>query len=85
MGKLYSVWLKWIQLDSGKVSLSFLLLTLREKCPNTELFLVRIFRARAEYRAEKTPYLDIFHTVQKKTYHSNKETGISFHHRIWVP
>ena len=65
MGKLYSVWLKWIQLDSGKVSLSFLLLTLREKCPNTELFLVRIFRARAEYRAEKTPYLDIFHGAKE--------------------
>ena len=60
MGKLYSVWLKWIQLDSGKVSPSFRLLTLREKCPNTELFLVRIFRTRAEYREEKTPYLDIF-------------------------
>ena len=60
MGKLYSVWLKWIQLDSGKVSPSFLLLTLREKCPNTELFLVRIFRARAEYRAKKNSVLGHF-------------------------
>ena len=85
MGKLYSVWLKWIQLDSVKVSPSFLLSTLREKCPKTELFLVRIFRTRAEYRVEETPYLDNFHTVQKKTYHSSKETGISFHHRMWVP
>ena len=52
--------------------------TLREECPNTELFLVRIF-LRSEwirreylsvftpnmgkYRPEKTPYLDTFHTV----------------------
>ena len=47
--------------------------TLREKCPNAELFLVRIFphsdwirrdRPNAgKYRPEITPYLDTFHTV----------------------
>ena len=44
--------------------------SLHEKCPNTELFLVRIFpnsdvfspNAR-KYRPEKTPYLDTFHEV----------------------
>ena len=47
-------------------------LTLREKCPNTELLLVRIF-ARSDrtnagkYGPEKTPYLDTFHTVSPRT------------------
>ena len=36
--------------------LSFL--SLREKSPNTEFFLVRIFP-----HSEKTPYLDTFHAV----------------------
>ena len=44
-------------------SLNVTLNTLREKCPNTEFFLVRISRIRAEYGLEKTPYLDTFHAV----------------------
>ena len=44
-------------------SLDVTLNTLREKCPNTEFFLVRISRIRAEYGLEKTPYLDTFHAV----------------------
>ena len=46
---------------------------LREKCLNTEFFLVRIFphldgirrdtEYAGKYRPEKTPYLDIFHVV----------------------
>ena len=36
----------------------------REKCPNTEFFLVRIFLySDWIYRPEKTPYLDTFHAV----------------------
>ena len=52
-------------------------LVLREKCPNTEFFLVRIFPAfglnteylsvfspnAGRYGPEKTPYLDTFHAV----------------------
>ena len=37
--------------------------TLREKCPNTEFFLVRISSIWAEYGLEKTPYLVTFHAV----------------------
>ena len=46
--------------------------SLREKCPNTEFFLVRIrrdtylsvFRPNVvKYGPEKTPYLDTFHAV----------------------
>ena len=43
--------------------------TLREKCPITEIFLVRIFRAfglntnAGKYGPEKTPYLDTFLAV----------------------
>ena len=41
--------------------------TLREKFPNTELFLVRIFLYSVlytgKYRPEITPYLDTFHAV----------------------
>ena len=40
-----------------------LVLTLREKCPNTELFLVRIFLYSGKYGPEKTQYLTTFHTV----------------------
>ena len=47
------------------------ILTLREKCPNTEFFLVRIFPHSdsvfspnvGKYRPEKTPYLDTFHAL----------------------
>ena len=44
-------------------------LSLREKCPNTELFLVRMFLYldwrlnTGKYRPEITLYLDTFHTV----------------------
>ena len=38
---------------------------LREKCPNTEFFLVRIFPNTGKYGPEKTPYLDTFQTVFK--------------------
>ena len=55
---------------------NFIQTSLREKCPNTEFFRVRIFphsgwirrdtdfspNAR-KYRPEKTPYLDLFHAV----------------------
>ena len=37
--------------------------TLREKCPNTELFLVRISCIRTEYGPEITPYFDTFHAA----------------------
>ena len=36
-------------------------ITLREKCPNTELSLVRIFLQ--SVRIRETPYLDPFHAV----------------------
>ena len=42
-----------------ETALLVLLLTLREKCPNTEFFLVRIF----PHPDWKTPYLDTFHAV----------------------
>ena len=45
--------------------------TLREKCPNTEFFLVRIFPYLSvfspntrKYGPEKTLYLDTFHAVE---------------------
>ena len=41
-------------------------LSLREKCPNKEFFLVLIFRIQSKcgkYGPEKTPYLDTFHAV----------------------
>ena len=37
--------------------------TLREKCPNTEFFLVRIQSECEKIRTRKTPYLDTFHAV----------------------
>ena len=40
--------------------------TLREKCPNTEFFLVvfsRISPNKGKYGLEKTPHFDTFHTV----------------------
>ena len=55
------------------------LIPLREKCPNTEFFLVRVFRygeiwsispysvrMPGKYGPEKTPYLDTFHAVSTK-------------------
>ena len=36
---------------------------LREKCPKTEFFLVRIFLYTGKYGPEKTPYWDTFHSV----------------------
>ena len=49
------------------VCLPFQLLTLLEKCPNTEFFLVRIFPhsdgIRENTDQKKTPYLGTFHTV----------------------
>ena len=41
----------------------------REKCPNTEFFLVRIFPNLGKYRPEKTPYLDTFHAVYWRSSH----------------
>ena len=41
-------------------------MSLREKCPNTEFFLVRILRIwtnTGKYGPEKIPYLDIFRAV----------------------
>ena len=38
-------------------------LALREKCPDTEFFLVRIFPHSDWIRIRKTPYLDTFHAV----------------------
>ena len=37
--------------------------SLREKCPNTEFFLVRIFLHSDRIRSDKTPYLNTFHAV----------------------
>ena len=69
---------KTLNADTFHTVSIFLKHTLREKCPNTELFLVSIF-LRSEwirrehlsvftpnmgkYGPEKTPYLDTFHTV----------------------
>ena len=41
------------------------IVTLREKCPNTEFFLDRIFPHldTGKYRPEKTPYFDTFYTL----------------------
>ena len=42
-------------------------MSLREKCPNTEFFLVRIFFYSVQIQEntdqKKTPYLDAFHAV----------------------
>ena len=42
--------------------------TLREKCPNTEFFVVRIFAVFSpnteKYGPEETPYWDTFHEVK---------------------
>ena len=38
--------------------------TVRENCPNTEFFLVHIFRIHNEYEPEKTTNLDTFHAVE---------------------
>ena len=46
------------------ISFDCLIRTLREKCPSTDFFLVRIFTHRTEYGPEKTPYLDTFHAVE---------------------
>ena len=53
------------------VGVIYFTLPLREKCPNTEFFLVRIFPHSGwifspnagKYGPEKTPYLDTFHAV----------------------
>ena len=37
---------------------------LREKCPNTEIFLVRIFLFSENYGPEKSPYLDTFQAAK---------------------
>ena len=46
-------WIFWIKINY----------LLREKCPNTEFFLVCIFLHPGKYGPEKTPYLDTFHKV----------------------
>ena len=58
--------------------LQLVLVPLREKCPNTELFLVRIFphsENGGKYGPEITLYLDTFHALrldaQSLRYHSN--------------
>ena len=56
---------EWIPIS--KVYLRIKSLTLREKCPNTELFIFRIFlylvRIQENTETEITPYLDNFHAV----------------------
>ena len=37
--------------------------SLREKCPNTDIFLSIFSRIRTENGPEKNPYLDTFHAV----------------------
>ena len=37
--------------------------SLREKCPDTEFFLVHIFLDTGKYGPEKTPYLNTFRAV----------------------
>ena len=41
-------------------------LSLRDKCTNTEFFLLRIQSEYGKIRTRKTPYLDTFHTVHKR-------------------
>ena len=55
-------------------------LTLREKCPNTELFLVRIFLLRTEYGdlLRKSPYLVRIYLVRIQENTEQKQL------RIWV-
>ena len=55
----------------------YLIQSLREKCPNAEFFLTRIFLHfpvfglnTGKYGPEKTPYLDTFHTVIILNFHS---------------
>ena len=65
---------------------SYLAITLRERCPSMEFFLVRIFshsdRLRrftvfspntGKYRSEKTPYLDTFQAVLVVSFIDNKK------------
>ena len=59
-------------------------LTLREKCPNTDFFLVRIFlysvRIQEKTDQKETPYLDSFHAVSETSFiffsfvHTNSHT-----------
>ena len=48
---------------SGEGLRYFLVIALREKCPNTELFLVRIQPNTGKYGPEITPHFDTFHAV----------------------
>ena len=53
--------------------------SLREKCPQKEYFLVRIFPEfnpnMGKNRPEKTPYLDTFHTVTCKRFSCKSFSG----------
>ena len=56
-----------LRYNTLKIVISLIHLTLREKCPNMEFDLVRIFlysiRIQENTRTRKTPYLDTFHAV----------------------
>ena len=47
----------------GKRKLQWFEITLREKCQNTEFFLVRIQSRCGKIQTRKTPYFDTFHAV----------------------
>ena len=50
--------------DVGERTITHKSAPLREKCPNTEFFLVCIFSPNTgKYGPDKTPYLDTFHAV----------------------
>ena len=51
--------------------------TLREECPNTEVFLVRIFSLNArKCGPEKPPYLDTFHAEKAMGYSEASSSGV---------
>ena len=52
----------FMRISPTNMKKSYLKNTLREKCPNTEFFLVRIF-PHSDRIWRDTPYLDTFHTV----------------------
>ena len=74
---------------------SYLAITLRERCPSMEFFLVRIFshsdRLRrftifspntGKYRSEKTPYLDTFQAVLVVSF-IDKKKHVVFGQKPW--
>ena len=46
---------------------------MREKCPDTEFFLVRILSEYRKIRTRKSPYLDTFHAVKTSIFAKYKK------------